>query len=628
MGDALAFQPRPLDVIRAAAMERAIAALRAAWAPPPRITPSEWAERYRVLSPEASAEPGGWHNARAPHLVAPMDALGPYHPAERVVCKFSSQVGKTEVMLNFIGFVMDCDAGPILAIQPNVTPMGERFSKQRIAPMLRDCPSLAAKMGKSKARDSQNTILEKSFPGGLLFIGGANSPAGLASMPIRYFLGDEIDRWEITKEGDPKTLARKRMQTYRKRRASKELLVSSPTYDDLGISVEYDKCSQQYEWHLPCEHCGATQFPRLKHFVWDKGSPHSVKYVCEHCGGVHEKEIEDRVKAKGRWVCVKSGEPSSLGYYMNQWASPFARWDDTAAEWEEAGDDPAQQQAVTNTVFAEGWKGAGDQAEAHVLAQRAEAEGWDGSVPTGVLCVTIGADVQGDRKEAEVVGWGRDFESWSLGYFVLPGDPTIDTDWDDLLDLYRETWTTADGRILRPVAMAIDSGAYSSHVYDFVKRCKDQRIIPIKGDDGLGRDAIKGTRVERMRRAAKRLKDGKPPELLGVDGIKLTLYHRLNSHIGQPGYCHFPVGREDEYYMGLTSGRLITVKEKGKKVRRQWIRAHDHDEELDCRVYSTGALLLSGFDLSKPAEKPVAQKPKQRQRVEQSGGFGREGWGL
>lgn len=583
------------------ALSAAIRAALSAWAPPPRLTVSEWAGQYRYLSPEASAESGLWRNARAPHLVAPMDALSPYHPAERVVCKFSSQSGKTEIALNFIGFIMDCDPGPILAIQPNITPMGERFSKQRIAPMLRDCPTLAAKMGKSKARDSQNTILEKQFFGGFLFVGGANSPAGLASMPIRYFIGDEINRWEATKEGDPKTLARKRMQTYRVRRASKELLVSSPTYDDLGISEEYDACSQQWEWRLVCEHCGESQFPRLKHFHWPKGNTEEIEYVCAHCGGIHSIGIEDRVKANGKWVCVKNGKPSSIGYYMNQWASPFARWDDTAGEWEDAGDDPAKQQAVVNTVFAEGWSGEGDKIETNNLSAR--AEDWGDTVPSDVLCITIAADVQGDRKEAEVVGWGRNWESWSLGYFVLPGDPTIQDDWGDLLELYRETWTTADGRVLRPVAMCIDSSAYSQHVYEFVKGCKDQRIIPIKGDDGLTRDAIKGTRVERMRRAAKRMRDGKPPEILGVDGLKLTLYHYLQAQPGQPGYCHFPKGREEDYYKQLTGERLVTIKEKGKKAERRWIRVHSAVEGLDCRIYNMGALLLSGFDLSRTATK-------------------------
>ncbi len=232
------------------------------WRPPPRLSVSEWAGRYRFLSPEASAEPGLWNNARARHLIEPMERLNPHSQTERVVLKFSSQSAKTEFLLNFIGYVIDLDPGPILAIQPNVTPMGEAFSKDRVKPMLRDSPTLAAKIGAAKGRTSAQTITHMVFPAGHLTIAGANSPAGLASRPIRYLLCDELDRWEITKEGDPLLLARKRLQTFRARRTAKELIVSSPTYDDIGICAEYARCTQQWEWHLSCQHCG-TGVPNI-----------------------------------------------------------------------------------------------------------------------------------------------------------------------------------------------------------------------------------------------------------------------------------------------------------------------------------------------------------------------------
>lgn len=565
--------------------------------PPPRLSVEEWAARYRYLSPEASAEPGLWSNERAPHAQMPMACLSPYHDAERVVCRWSSQTGKSELILNFIGYIIDLDPGPILAIQPNVTPMGEAFSKDRIAPMLRDSPSLAAKVGQAKARNSASTITHKVFPGGHLTIAGANSPAGLASRPIRYLVCDEIDRWEITKEGDPLLLARKRLQTFRARRMAKELIVSSPTYDDIGISAEYAACSQQWAWHLACQHCGATQFPRLQHFA--RAADGRVRYACEHCGAEHDIDQADAIKASGRWVCTKDGPPNSIGFWMNQWASPFARWDDTLAEWEDAQGDPAKKQAVTNTVFAEAWEGEGEKIAPHVISTRAEDYGCE--CPVGVVAITIGADVQGDRVEAEVIGWGRNRESWSLAYEVFPGEPTAMEVWDDLLALYKTEWTRADGVTLKPVAMCVDSGAYTQHVYEFVKRARARGIIPIKGASGMERDAISGDHRQRAKRTAKRAITGRPAEILGVDAIKRTIYHHLSAAPGAAGYCHFPVGRSEEYYLQLTGERLQVIQQRGKRPQRRWVPIHPAVEALDCRVYGYAALLLAGVDLEREA---------------------------
>lgn len=573
-----------------------------AWRPPPRLSVSEWAGKFRFLSPEASAEPGLWNNARARHLIEPMERLNPHSQTDRVVLKFSSQSAKTEFLLNFIGYVIDLDPGPILAIQPNVTPMGEAFSKDRVKPMLRDSPTLAAKIGTAKGRTSAQTITHMVFPAGHLTIAGANSPAGLASRPIRYLLCDELDRWEITKEGDPLLLARKRLQTFRARRTAKELIVSSPTYADLGICAEYARCTQQWEWHLSCQHCGTGQFPRLTHFN-HPGDPKRLRYICASCGAEHGLEDADAIKASGRWVCIKDDGDESVGYWFNQWSSPFARWDDTLQEWLDAGADQARRQAVVNTVFAEPWEGEGEKVEPSLLSQR--AEDWGETIPSQALIITMGCDVQGDRLEVETVAWGPGNESWSIAYDVLPGEPTAGEVWEDLLDLYRRVWTRADGQGMKPTALCIDSGAYTQHVYGFVKRARERGIIPIKGIAGMERDALTGDRRQRLKRAATRMREGRPPEILGVDSIKRTIFHYLTAQPGQVGYSHFPTERSEEYYLQLTGERLMVVTHRGRRPERRWVPIHTAVEALDARVYAYAALLLSGADTGKPLTSQV-----------------------
>lgn len=572
-------------------------ALARAWSAPPRLLISEWAERYRYLSPEASAEPGLWSNERAPHLVMPMDYLSPYRPCERVVFKSSSQGGKTECLLNFVGYIIDLDPGPILCIQPNITPMGESFSKDRVATMLRDSPSLAEKVGRAKSRSSASTILHKSFVGGHLTIAGANSPSSLASRPIRYLIADELDRWEMTKEGDPLLLARKRLQTFRARRTAKEIIASTPTYADVGICAEYDRCTQQWQWQVACQHCGALQFPRLEHFRWDGDDPTTLRYLCKACGAEHDLKLADKVKLSGQWVCIKDGPETATGFWFNEWASPFARWDDTLGEWLSAQGDPARKQAVVNTAFGEPWEGEGERAEPYALMQRCEDYGAE--VPDAVTLLTMGVDVQGDRLELEVVGWGAHRESWSLAYLVLPGEPTSGEVWDDLLEQINLPYERADGRMMKIECTCIDSGAYTQHVYEAVKRFARYDVFPIKGAPGMAREEVDRDLRAVRKRQARRRRYGKPPEIVGVDQIKLTVFHALSAINGQPNYCHFPLNRSEEYFLQLTGERLVVAAVKGHRPERRWVPIHPAVEALDCRVYAYAAMLMSAREVSR-----------------------------
>ena len=595
-----------------------------AWAPPPKLNVSEWAGQFRYLSPESSAEPGVWQNARAPHLVAPMDRLSPSDPAERVVCKFSSQSGKSELLLNFCGFIAHLDPGPTLILQPNTAPMAETFSKDRIAPMLRDSPVLTELVSERKGRGAADTMLHKAVPGGHWTIAGANSPSSLASRPIRFLLADELDRWAATKEGDALLLGRKRLQTFRVRRRSKELIVSSPTYDDLGISVEYDACEQHWEWHLGCLHCEGTQRPQLKHFQCDDEDPRTLRYACEHCGGIHTLKDEAQVKLRGQWVCTKDDGELVVGYWFNQWASPFARWDDTLAEWLEAQGDPAKQQVVTNTCMAEGWGGEGERVEPHILRNREEE--YPAEVPDAAAVITIGADLQVDRIEAEVVAWAPNRESWSLDYVVIPGEPTDEQTWDELLDLYRTSYKHASGVILKPSAMCVDSGAWTSTVYEFVKRTRDGHVFPIKGIAGWHRDAVDNDLRALRKRTAKRLRSCKPAELIGVDVLKRLVYTYLSAEPDAPGYCHFPIGRTDDYYQQLTGERLTVVAHRGKRPERRWTPIVPNVEALDCRVYALAALLLLGPDRVRPVVREEDRRQPKKPQQRPASPFGTERW--
>ena len=558
------------------------------WRPPPRLLVSEWAEQYRFLSPEAAAEHGKWHNIRAPHLVMPMDALSPHDTCQEVVLKFSAQTGKTEVVLNFIGYIIDQDPGPTLCIQPNVSPMGEAFSKDRIAPMIRDTPVLKDRVADARERDSGNTLSHKKFGGGHLTIAGANSPAGLASRPIRYLLGDELNRWETTKEGSPLALARKRTQTFHNR---KICLVSSPTLEGMGIDAEYQSADQQWELHLTCPDCKATQMPKLRHFVWPKdGSLKDASYVCEHCGVSHPIDREPRIKATASWVCMKDDGERKKAFWANQFASPFASWIETLEEFLKSKDDPESLKTFVNTALAENWEGDGKGAEQEELSRRREI--YLAEVPAGVLVLTAGVDIQQDRIEIEVVGWNELKESWTVDFRVLIGDPEQPEVWNQLDEVLLASWKHEEGHDMRIAAACVDSGYSAANVYAFCAPRFTRGVYAVKGLTGSGRPVARtGTPGN--------IKGPKPLSiyLLGVDEIKGTIYSYFASERGQAGFCHWPTqlpgGRElhDQYFEQLTAEKQVKRFHKGFP-RTEWIKVRKRNEALDCRVYAYAALTI------------------------------------
>ena len=95
------------------AIRRPFASLK----PPEQLTVSQWADKYRRLSPESSAEIGPWRTKKTPYLKDVMDAWTDTD-INHIVMVAASQVGKSEALNNIIGYIIDQDPGSILLIEP------------------------------------------------------------------------------------------------------------------------------------------------------------------------------------------------------------------------------------------------------------------------------------------------------------------------------------------------------------------------------------------------------------------------------------------------------------------------------------------------------------------------------
>lgn len=416
--------------------------------PPPKLTISEWADRFRQMSPEASAGTGRWHTDNAPYQREIMDAIGNPH-VRMVVFKSSSQVGKTEVLLNVLGYYIDYNPAPILALQPTVE-MGQTFSKDRLAPMIRDTAVLRKKMD-AKSRFSGNTIMQKTFPGGHVTIVGANSPAGLASRPIKIVLADEVDRYPVSAgtEGDPLNLAQTRQTTFWDK---KTVLVSTPTIKGSSRIEKSWLESTMEEWTVPCPECGEYQpmvwanvvFDRER---WPRGG---VQYRCESCGCIAGEYRWKAQGRKGRYAALHP-EREVRGFHLNVLASSFCAWAGIVTEFlsaKEALDhgNPELMKVWVNTKLGETWEERGETADDMALLARREM--YTATVPAQVLVLTCGIDVQDDRFELELVGWGVGKESWGIRYQKIYGDPLKPQIWEDLDKFLQTRWRREDGVVL------------------------------------------------------------------------------------------------------------------------------------------------------------------------------------
>lgn len=588
--------------------------------PPPDIKVSQWAEDYRRLSAESSAAPGKFSLDRTPYMREPMDMIG--EPGVTSVAMMTSaQVGKSTFIENVIGYFVHLDPCPILHISPTLDSM-KMFSKERLAPMVRDTPVLRNLVRDARTRDSGNTIASKKFPGGHIAMVGSNSPAGLASRPIRVLVADEVDRFEASAgtEGDPLKLGIKRTTTFWNR---VKLYVSTPgdKYDvkeQTGSRIEREFLEgDQRHYHCKCPHCDHKQKMKWANVHWEEDKPQTARYMCEGCGTLWDDMDRYKAITDGEWVAEKPFN-GRVSYQLSQLCSMFTKLSDGVFEFLESKGDPMMLKTWVNTFLGEPWENRGARLEwSHLRDQREEYS--VEAMPEEVTVLTLAVDVQGDRLETELVGWATDNQSWSLAYSAIYGDLSTKEPWEELDQMIR---TTYDHPIFGEIpirATVIDSGGhYTQDVYNFCEA--RHRVMAIKGVSGKGRPFVG--------RPMKNTINNARVYPLGVDTIKETVVGTLKVRDPEfAGYCRFPMHYDDDYFRMLTAEELKTRFKRGFKVT-EWVKIRARNEAFDLRVYNTAALHMLSLDLhserlrllreaqkrANSKEEPVRAKPKPAQK--------------
>lgn len=592
----------------------AIAKALAGMKPPDDLTVTQWAERHRRLSSEASAEPGPWRTSRTPYLREPMDAFT--DPKVRhIVMVAASQVGKSELELNIIGYIIDEDPGSILFVHPTTIDAKE-FSKLRIAPEIRDCPTLRRKVSAPKSRDSGNTLLQKTYPGGILTMCGSTEAHALASKPIRYVLGDERDRWATSagNEGDPWELAMARQTTFYN---AKAVEVSTPTVKNASaIEASYGEGTME-RWKSRCPHCGQYHEIQWEHIRYDYEESvvnhkkvykvKSVWYNCPGCGCISDEATMKRAPAHWEADNPAAYAQGVRSFWLNAFVSQWASWASIVLKYLNAIGNSRKLQVVYNTCFGLLWEDRGDLEDEDSLMGRREIEpyglkegGTPVELPDGVLVLTAGVDTQDNRMEYEVVGHGHFGETWGIEKGIVMGRPDDDDTWAKLDEvLFNRVFRFADGLGL-PVSLTfVDQGGHFSGEVRLA--CHDRirkKVFAIMGSKNHDAPYTRPPKEQKIVVQEQYIGTCWMYEI-GVDAGKQRIMDNLRVKTPGPNYCHFP--RRDDYGPSYFAGLLSERLEYDASKKQPWvwkkIPGHERNEALDCRNYALAAFKVLPKDL-------------------------------
>jgi len=534
--------------------------------------------------------------------------LSPQSPVQEVVVLKGTQLGFTTLSNIFLFATAHLYPGPAMMAQPT-DDMAKKHSKKKIAPSILAIPCMENIISPAKSRDSGNTLLLKEFPGGSWTFTGKNSPASARSDSNRYLILDDYDGFvqDAGGEGSPGDLLKRRTDAFGDKR--KIYINSTPTIKGTShVEKEWEESSQGY-FEVPCPHCGKYQYLNFG----GKDAVHGVKfardddnqiidcwYVCEHCSGRIEEWQKADMMSKGIYN-HKHPERKKRGFKVNALYSPvgWLSWAQIMTEFVKAakelkkGNTKAMQVWV-NTRAADTYEMDGDQPEWTKLFSRAEPYKIL-TVPMGGLLLVAGVDTQDNRLEILVKAYGRGEESWVIYQTSLFGDPDLPAVWQQLDEILSMSYPHESGVDLHIVSAGIDTGGHKTQsVYNYC-RARRPKVFALKGASTPNRPVISLPTKQDIDYAGQKIKGGVELYPIGTDVAKGTIYNRLKLTEPGPGFCHFPIGLDEEFYRQLSAEKVVTSFNRDGFPVKRWVKTRERNDVLDCDVYCYAAALKAGL---------------------------------
>jgi phage terminase large subunit GpA-like protein len=600
--------------------------------PKPRLGVAEWAEKNRIVSAESGSRyPGPWRNERAPHLVDVMESLGPDDPAEDVVLVSSAQVGKSETAINFFGYVVEQDPGPMIIVLPSHDEAG-KYVRTKLQPAIDETPCLRSRVLEMTNRSEfGSTASYKKFRGGFAQITFAGSSKGLQMLSARYTIGDEVSEWpaEAGDRGDPVAQLKKRTEIYERDR--KRFWVSTPSI--LGacrVTIMFEASDKRRRF-VPCPHCGSFQVLTFENLKWENDAwPHRAWFECRENGCVIDHTDKPDMLAAGVWVATAGDEGPGMSFPANEldswrdrdvpnrvrgfhiWKaySLFTSWDSIVSEWLDQKDNPELLRVFTQQVLGEAWEAKGDAPDAEQLFACRVPEIEKGTPPVGPVFFTGATDVQGNRLEWAVWGWSEGMTRWLADWGVIEGDPMDLATWvrHDEMMLSRG-YAPGGGTSVGVDAWAVDSGYASQAVYNYVR--SRPRVFAIDGRHRRTDPFIGSPKKVDVKWNGKRVPRGATIWPVGTFALKSDHYGAIRKALMGPdetgarrsGSMILPGDIDLAYAEQLTSEFLKLIETRTGVVTHRWEKlAGRPNEALDIAGYARAMAYHLGLDRLTPEQ--------------------------
>lgn len=568
--------------------------------PPELLTVSEWADKHRILSEQDSSSPGHWRTSKTPYLKKVMDAFNDLSIYDITFCA-GTQLGKTAAEQNMIGYAISQDPGPMMIVYPTEK-LAEFTSERRLKPMFKLTESI-----KTRFFERESKRLELSFESMYIALVGANSPSDLSSRPVRYIFFDEIDKFPAWSgaEASPIKLAEERTKTFYNRKIVK---VSTPTLKTGYIWQAWEKADMQYNYYLPCPHCGESQVLEFSQIKWPEDMDISqVKnnawYECKFC----HNAIYDRQKIQmlrdGTWKGNKkvTGKVRKVAFHMSSLYSPWLSFGDVASEFLESKDVPSLLMNFINSWLAEPWVDKSSKLKSDIVMEK-QLPYDRGRMPEDAQLITCGIDCQLDHFWYSVRAWGPHLTSWLIDY------GRIET-WADVETVINRSYADSNGEVRNVNLACIDSGYNTDEVYSFCAQHIDV-AVPTKGSSTQLKSRYNVTILDRGKAFGLRLYTFDPNQL------KNFIASRMNINAGDYGSWNVYRDIDREYCDQICAEQLVEKKDKKGKITSVWekISSHAQNHLLDCETNNALAAEILGvrYLMEQKEEEETQEQPKEK----------------
>jgi phage terminase large subunit GpA-like protein len=564
------------------------AAVARAIRPRERLTVSQWADKHRILSSKQAGETGRWRTSRNPMLREIMDCLSAHSPVREIAVMKSSQVGVTEMSVNWIGYIIEHAHYPAMVLMPTLESR-DTWKAQKLNPLLSDTQCVKDILGGIRSRDAANSKDMIDYPGGILFLAGGNSPNSYAQKSVRFLMLDDLDRFPMSvgEEGDPVELARSRVKSFPR---YKILLASTPTLKGASLIEREFESGDMRRYHVQCPHCGERLVLRWSNIKADAMLT-SAWYQCEHNGCCIEEHHKPAMLAGGVWIPEKPEVKNRRSYHISALYAPIGlgpSWLELMIQFKRIHKDPLQLKAFINSNLGESWEDQSDKLKSNELVKRASGV-ISGTIPPGCLTITMGIDTQDKWLEYTRLGWGAEGRHWIIDHGQITGDTASPQVWDEMEAELHKPMVNSYGKPMRILAAGIDSrGHRTQQVTDFVMRTSLRvRIFSVQGSTTrMGRAIAQYGSYPNKSRTGKVLKNGYCVWNVGTEHCKDFIFANLAADGERPEserIFNFPQGLDETYYDGLLSETYDP--EKKRYVQRLGIK-YKRNEPLDTLVYA------------------------------------------